>query len=288
MAAELVRFGGMGHTSVLYTNPAQHEHIHHFEEQMTTARVLINTPSSQGAIGDLYNFKLDPSLTLGCGSWGGNSVSGNVGPQHLLNVKTVTERRENMLWFRIPPKVYFKFGCLPVALRDIQDRKRAFIVTDKPLFDLGMCDRVTQVLEEMGLKCEIFHDVEPDPSLDTVMRGVDLMNKFNPDVIIPIGGGSPMDAAKIMWLMYEQPDTDFESLAMRFMDIRKRVYELPSLGKKAMLVAIPTTSGTGSEVTPFAVVTDNRTGMKYPLADYALTPHIAIIDPELVLHMPKA
>ena len=278
----------MGHTSVLYTNPAQHEHIHHFEEHMTTARVLINTPSSQGAIGDLYNFKLDPSLTLGCGSWGGNSVSGNVAPKHLLNIKTVTERRENMLWFRIPPKVYFKFGCLPVALRDIQERQRAFIVTDKPLFDLGMCDRVTQVLEDMGLKYEIFHDVEPDPSLDTVMRGVEAMNQFEPDVIIPIGGGSPMDAAKIMWLMYEHPETDFESLAMRFMDIRKRVYELPPLGKRAMLVAIPTTSGTGSEVTPFAVVTDNRTGMKYPLADYALTPHIAIIDPELVLHMPKA
>jgi acetaldehyde dehydrogenase/alcohol dehydrogenase len=287
MAAELVRFGGMGHTSVLYTNPAQHEHIQHFEEQMTTARVLINTPSSQGAIGDLYNFKLDPSLTLGCGSWGGNSVSGNVAPKHLLNIKTVTERRENMLWFRIPPKVYFKFGCLSTALRDIQGRQRAFIVTDKPLFDLGMCDRVTQVLEDLGLKSEVFYDVEPDPSLDTVMRGVDQMNKFEPDVIIPVGGGSPMDAAKIMWLMYEHPETDFESLAMRFMDIRKRVYELPPLGNRAMLVAIPTTSGTGSEVTPFAVVTDNRTGMKYPLADYALTPHIAIVDPELVLNMPK-
>jgi acetaldehyde dehydrogenase/alcohol dehydrogenase len=288
MAEQLVRFGGMGHTSVLYTNPAQKEHIQHFEECMTTARVLINTPSSQGAIEDLYNFKLDPSLTLGCGSWGGNSVSGNVGPQHLLNVKTVTERRENMLWFRIPPKVYFKFGCLATALKDIQGRQRAFIVTDKPLFDLGMCDRVTQVLEDLGIRYEVFYDVEPDPSLDTVMRGVDLMNQFDPDVIIPVGGGSPMDAAKIMWLMYEHPETDFESLAMRFMDIRKRVYELPPLGRKAMLVAIPTTSGTGSEVTPFAVVTDSRTGMKYPLADYALTPHIAIVDPELVLNMPKA
>jgi acetaldehyde dehydrogenase/alcohol dehydrogenase len=288
MAEQLVRFGGMGHTSVLYTNPAQKEHIQHFEECMTTARVLINTPSSQGAIEDLYNFKLDPSLTLGCGSWGGNSVSGNVGPQHLLNVKTVTERRENMLWFRIPPKVYFKFGCLATALKDIQGRQRAFIVTDKPLFDLGMCDRVTQVLEDLGIRYEVFYDVEPDPSLDTVMRGVDLMNQFDPDVIIPVGGGSPMDAAKIMSLMYEHPETDFESLAMRFMDIRKRVYELPPLGRKAMLVAIPTTSGTGSEVTPFAVVTDSRTGMKYPLADYALTPHIAIVDPELVLNMPKA
>ncbi|MBE7383581.1 MAG: bifunctional acetaldehyde-CoA/alcohol dehydrogenase [Leptolyngbya sp. SIO1E4] len=288
MAEQLVQFGGRGHTSVLYTNPAQYDHIQYFEERLTTARVLINTPSSQGAIGDLYNFKLDPSLTLGCGTWGGNSVSENVGPRHLLNIKTVTERRENMLWFRVPPKVYFKFGCLSTALQDLQGRQRAFIVTDKPLFDLGMCDRVTQGLEDMGIRYEVFYDVEPDPCLDTVMRGVKQMNQFNPDVIIPVGGGSPMDAAKVMWLMYEHPETDFDSLAMRFMDIRKRVYELPPLGQKAILVAIPTTSGTGSEVTPFAVVTDNRTGMKYPLADYALTPQIAIVDPELVLNMPKA
>ncbi|WP_008311505.1 bifunctional acetaldehyde-CoA/alcohol dehydrogenase [Leptolyngbya sp. PCC 6406] len=288
MAEALVQFGGRGHTSVLYIDPAHHDQIHTFEQRLTTARVLINTPSSQGAIGDLYNFKLDPSLTLGCGTWGGNSVSENVGPHHLLNIKTVTERRENMLWFRVPPKIYFKYGCLPTALKDLKGRQRAFIITDKPLFDLGICDRLTQSLDELGIRHEIFHDVEPDPSLDTVMRGLDVMNKFNPDVIIPIGGGSPMDAAKVMWLMYEHPDTEFDSLAMRFMDIRKRVYELPPLGQKAILVAIPTTSGTGSEVTPFAVVTDNRTGMKYPLADYALTPNMAIVDPELVLHMPKA
>lgn len=288
MAEQLVQFGGRGHTSVLYVDPAHHDRIHTFEQRLTTARVLINTPSSQGAIGDLYNFKLDPSLTLGCGTWGGNSVSENVGPRHLLNIKTVTERRENMLWFRVPPKIYFKCGCLPTALKDLKGRQRAFIITDKPLFELGICDRLIQALDELNIRHEIFHDVEPDPSLDTVMRGLDCMNKFNPDVIIPIGGGSPMDAAKVMWLMYEHPETEFDSLAMRFMDIRKRVYELPPLGQKAILVAIPTTSGTGSEVTPFAVVTDNRTGIKYPLADYALTPNMAIVDPELVLHMPKA
>lgn len=288
MAEQLVQFGGRGHTSVLYVDPAHHDRIHAFEQRLTTARVLINTPSSQGAIGDLYNFKLDPSLTLGCGTWGGNSVSENVGPRHLLNIKTVTERRENMLWFRVPPKIYFKCGCLPTALKDLKGRQRAFIITDKPLFELGICDRLIQALDELNIRHEIFHDVEPDPSLDTVMRGLDCMNKFNPDVIIPIGGGSPMDAAKVMWLMYEHPETEFDSLAMRFMDIRKRVYELPPLGQKAILVAIPTTSGTGSEVTPFAVVTDNRTGIKYPLADYALTPNMAIVDPELVLHMPKA
>ncbi len=287
MAEQLIQFGGRGHTSVLYTDPANHDQVRYFEQRVTTARVLINTPSSQGAIGDLYNFKLDPSLTLGCGTWGGNSVSENVGPRHLLNVKTVTERRENMLWFRVPPKIYFKAGCLPTALKDLKGRQRAFIITDKPLFDLGVCDRLTQALDELSIRHEIFHDVEPDPSLDTVMRGLDAMQKFNPDVIIPIGGGSPMDAAKVMWLMYEHPDTEFDRLAMRFMDIRKRVYELPPLGKKAILVAIPTTSGTGSEVTPFAVVTDNRTGIKYPLADYALTPNIAIVDPELVMNMPK-
>lgn len=287
IAEQLIQFGGRGHTSVLYTDPHNQAHIEQFENTLTTARVLINTPSSQGAIGDLYNFKLDPSLTLGCGTWGGNSVSENVAPRHLLNIKTVTERRENMLWFRIPPKVYFKYGCLPVALRELQECKRAFIVTDKPLFDLGMCDRVVTVLEEMGVQPEIFYDVEPDPCLSTVMRGLDRMNQFKPDVIIALGGGSPMDAAKVMWLMYEQPDTDFDGLAMRFMDIRKRVYELSPLGQKALLVAIPTTSGTGSEVTPFAVVTDDRTGIKYPLADYALTPHMAIVDPELVLDLPK-
>jgi acetaldehyde dehydrogenase/alcohol dehydrogenase len=286
-AKKLVEFGGMGHTAVLYTAPSNKEHINYYESKVETARVLINTPASQGAIGDLYNFRLDPSLTLGCGTWGGNSISGNVGPQHLLNVKTVSERRENMLWFRIPPKVYFKYGCLPTALRELVGKKRAFIITDKPLYELGVTRPVEEILDDIGLKYDTFYDVEPDPSLGTVKKGLSLMNTFNPDVIISIGGGSPMDAAKVMWLMYEHPEIEFEGLAMRFMDIRKRVYELPALGQKAMMVAIPTTSGTGSEVTPFAVVTDERTGIKYPLADYALTPNMAIIDPELVMNMPK-
>jgi acetaldehyde dehydrogenase/alcohol dehydrogenase len=286
-AEKLVRFGGLGHTAVLYTAPSNSEHIKAFETKVETARVLINTPSSQGAIGDLYNFRLDPSLTLGCGTWGGNSVSENVAPHHLLNIKTVSERRENMLWFRVPPKVYFKYGCLPVALRELAGKQRAFIVTDKALFNLGVTRGVEEVLEEIGVKYDIFYDVEPDPSLSTINRGLALMKSFNPDVIIAIGGGSPMDAAKVMWLMYEQPETEFEGLAMRFMDIRKRVYELPTLGQKAMMIAIPTTSGTGSEVTPFAVVTDDLTGIKYPLADYTLTPNMAIVDPELVMNMPK-
>jgi len=286
-AEQLIKFGGMGHTAVLYTSPANSDRIKYYESTVETARVLINTPSSQGAIGDLYNFHLDPSLTLGCGSWGGNSVSENVAPHHLLNIKSVSERRENMLWFRIPPKVYFKYGCLPIALRELAGKQRAFIVTDKPLYNLGVTRPVEEVLEEIGVKYDIFYDVEPDPSLSTVNRGLALMNTFNPDVIIAIGGGSPMDAAKVMWLMYEHPETEFEGLATRFMDIRKRVYELPTLGQKAIMVAIPTTSGTGSEVTPFAVVTDDRTGIKYPLADYALTPNMAIVDPELVLNMPK-
>ena len=286
-AESLIKFGGLGHTSVLYTAPANQEHIRIFENKLETARVLINTPSSQGAIGDLYNFKLDPSLTLGCGSWGDNSVSENVGVHHLLNVKTVSERRENMLWFRIPPKIYFKYGCLPIALRELADKKRAFIITDKPLFDLGVVEKITKVLDEIGVKHDVFHDVEPDPTLSNVNKGLELLRSYQPDVIIAVGGGSPMDAAKVMWLMYEHPEVEFEGLAMRFMDIRKRVYELPSLGKKATMVAIPTTSGTGSEVTPFAVVTDDRVGIKYPLADYALTPNMAIVDPELVLGMPK-
>lgn len=286
-AEQLIEFGGLGHTSVLYTNPANLDDIAYFENRMKTGRVLINTPSSQGAIGDLYNFKLDPSLTLGCGTWGGNTVSDNVTPHHLVNIKTVSQRRQNMLWFRIPPKVYFKYGCLPVALRDLVGKERAFIITDKPLFDLGIVDKVTQVLDEIGVKHDVFHDVEPDPTLSNVNKGLALLRSYQPDVIIAIGGGSPMDAAKVMWLMYEHPDVEFEGLAMRFMDIRKRVYELPPLGQKAIMVAIPTTSGTGSEVTPFAVVTDDRVGVKYPLADYALTPNIAIADPELTLNMPK-
>ena len=286
-AEQLVELGGRGHTAVLYTSPSNLEHIRRFEDKVETARVLINTPSSQGAIGDLYNFRLDPSLTLGCGTWGGNSVSENVEPRHLLNVKTVAERRENMLWFRVPPKVYFKYGALPIAIQELTDKRRAFIVTDKALYDLGMTNVLEEALNDIGLKYDIFYDVEPDPSLDTVERGLEMMRAFSPDVIIALGGGSPMDAAKIMWLLYEHPEIEFEGLAMRFMDIRKRVYELPPLGEKALLVAIPTTSGTGSEVTPFAVVTDRRNNIKYPLADYALTPSMAIVDPELVLHMPK-
>jgi len=286
-AKQLVCFGGRGHTAVLYTDPANTDHIRNFEDSVETARVLINTPSSQGAIGDLYNFRLDPSLTLGCGTWGGNSISENVEPNHLLNIKTVAERRENMLWFRVPPKVYFKYGSLPVAMQELANRQRALIVTDKPLYDLGMTASLEDALKQVGLTYDVFYDVEPDPSLETVQRGLTLMHSFNPDVIIALGGGSPMDAAKVMWLMYEHPEIEFEGLAMRFMDIRKRVYELPPLGEKAVMVAIPTTSGTGSEVTPFAVVTDRRDGIKYPLADYALTPTMAIVDPALVLNMPK-
>ncbi len=287
-AEALILLGGRGHTSVLYTAPSNHDRIDYFDSHVSTGRVLINTPSSQGAIGDLYNFKLDPSLTLGCGTWGGNSVSENVSVCHLLNIKTVSERRENMLWFRVPPKVYFKYGCLPVALRDLVGKKRAFIVTDKPLFDMGMLKEVTDVLEEINIEYQVFYDVQPDPNLSTIEMGLARVNSFAPDVIIAFGGGSPMDAAKVIWLMYEHPEVEFEGIAMRFMDIRKRVYELPALGNKAQMVAIPTTSGTGSEVTPFAVVTDDRTGIKYPLADYALTPNMAIVDPELVLNMPKS
>ncbi len=286
-ASQLVNFGGRGHTSVLYTDPANRDDIAYFENALQTSRVLINTPSSQGAIGDLYNFKLDPSLTLGCGTWGGNSVSENVGPHHLLNLKTVTQRRENMLWFRIPPKIYFKPGCLPIALRELEGKKRAFLITDKPLFDLGMLHPITHVLDEIKVNWDVYHDVEPDPTLSNVNRGLEQLRNFQPDAIIALGGGSPMDAAKVMWLMYEQPQIEFEGLAMRFMDIRKRVYELPDLGKKAQLICVPTTSGTGSEVTPFAVVTDDRVGIKYPLADYALTPNMAIVDPDLTLNMPK-
>ena len=286
-AKQLISFGGKGHTCVLYTAPEQQARIQYFESQVQTGRVLINTPSSQGAIGDFYNFKLEPSLTLGCGTWGGNTICDNVSPRHLLNIKTVCERRENMLWFRVPPTIYFKYGCLPVALRELKGKKRALIVTDKPLCDLGLVKEVTDVLEEIGIEHDIFYDVEPEPKLSSINQGLAVLNTYQPDVIIAFGGGSPMDAAKIMWLMYEHPEVEFEGIAMRFMDIRKRVYELPPLGKKAMMVAIPTTSGTGSEVTPFAVVTDQKNGIKYPLADYALTPNLAIIDPELVLNLPR-
>lgn len=287
-AEALIAAGGIGHTSVLYTDPLNRDRINDFGAMMKTGRILVNTPSSQGAIGDLYNFKLEPSLTLGCGSWGGNSVSENVGVKHLMNVKTVAERRENTLWFNVPKNIYFKFGCLPLALKDLAGSKRAMIVTDKPLMDLGLVAKVTDALDAINMDYEIFYDVKPDPDLSTVKAGLKMMNGYKPDVIIALGGGSPMDAAKIMWLMYESPETKFEDLAMRFMDIKKRICTFPELGKKAKMVCIPTTSGTGSEVTPFAVVTDDKTGAKYPIADYALTPDMAICDPELVMGMPKS
>ncbi len=287
IAIRLVQFGGIGHTSVLYTDLRNTDRIESFSSLLKTGRLLVNMPASQGAIGDIYNFKLDPSLTLGCGSWGGNSVSENVGVKHLLNIKTNAERRENMLWLQIPPKIYFKSGCLPVALSDLNGRKRAFIITDKPIYDLGYTDLITRELKKMNIDFSIFAEVEPDPTLANVNKGLSSMNAFQPDVIISLGGGSAMDAAKIMWLMYEYPDTEFEGLALRFMDIRKRIYQFPALGRKAYMVAIPTTSGTGSEVTPFAVVTDEKTGIKYPIADYQLTPNMAIVDPEFVLTMPK-
>ena len=286
-AAALVEFGGIGHTSALYTDMRNSDRAKTFGAAMKTGRVLVNMPSSQGAIGDIYNFKLEPSLTLGCGSWGGNSISENVGVKHLMNIKNIAERRENMLWFRIPPKVYIKYGCLALALRELSDRKRAVIVTDRPLYDLGYADRVTHVLEEMNLEFEVFFEVKPDPDLTTIRKGLDLCNVFKPDVIIALGGGSPMDAAKMMWLMYENPEAKFEEMAMRFMDIEKRICVFPDHARKVQFVAIPTTSGTGSEVTPFAVVTDDATGKKYPIADYSLTPDMAIIDPELVMNMPK-
>lgn len=287
MANDLVLLGGAGHTSVLYTDARTQDRINYFAEKLPTCRLLINSPSSHGGIGDLYNFRLEPSLTLGCGSWGGNSVSGNVGVEHLLNYKTVAERRENMLWFKVPPKVYFKRGAVDLALRVLQGKKRAFIVTDRYLFNSGAVDNIVKVLDEVGIAHEIFFDVKPDPTLSTVKQAMDIIKPYEPDVIIALGGGSPMDAAKIMWLLYEQPETVFEDIAMRFMDIRKRVCQIPDLGKKATMVCIPTTSGTGSEVTPFSIITDDETGVKYAIADYALTPNIAIIDPNFVDHMPK-
>lgn len=289
-ASRLVELGGFGHTSVLYTDQNNSkDRIEKFGSVMKTGRTIINMPSSQGAIGDIYNFRLEPSLTLGCGSWGGNSVSENVGVKHLLNIKSIAERRENMLWFRVPEKVYFKYGCLPFALKELKDmnKKKAFIVTDKTLYDLGFVDTVIETLEHHGIDFKIFFDVEPDPTLATARKGAAEMKLFEPDVIIAVGGGSPMDAAKIMWVLYEHPEIKFEDLAMRFMDIRKRVYTFPKMGEKAMLVAVTTTSGTGSEVTPFAVITDERTGIKYPLADYELTPDMAVIDAELMMNMPK-
>ncbi|MEY2666675.1 MAG: hypothetical protein RLZZ384_846 [Pseudomonadota bacterium] len=283
----LIEFGGLGHTAVIYANPLDTDHITEFREALDVCRILINTPSSQGASGDLYNFRLEPSLTLGCGTWGGGVVSGNVGPMNLLNIQVVADRRDNMLWYRVPSKIYFNAGCLPTALQDIQACSRAFIVTDKYIFNSGMVQEVRSALEKFDITFRIFYDVEENPTMSTVQRGLAQIESFQPDVIIAFGGGSPMDAAKVMWLMYEHPEVEFAGMAARFMDMRKRVYELPPLGNKAILVAIPTTSGTGSEVTPFAVVTDDKTGIKYPLADYSLTPSIAIIDSQLVMRLPK-
>ncbi|WP_394205367.1 bifunctional acetaldehyde-CoA/alcohol dehydrogenase [Shewanella waksmanii] len=288
-AEALVTLGGIGHTSGLYTDQdTQTERVKTFGFRMKTARILINTPASQGGIGDLYNFKLAPSLTLGCGSWGGNSISENVGPSHLINKKMVAKRAENMLWHKLPSSIYFRRGSLPIALEELSDKKRALIVTDKYLFNNGYCDETIKILKAQGLETEVFYDVEADPTLAIVNQGAKVAASFQPDVIIALGGGSPMDAAKIIWVMYEHPDVDFADLALRFMDIRKRIYKFPKLGKKASMVAIPTTSGTGSEVTPFAVVTDEQTGMKYPIADYELTPNMAIVDPNLVMDMPKS
>ena len=287
MAAQLIALGGFGHTSVLYIDEKEQDKINNYGETVKTSRVLINMPASQGAIGDIYNFRLEPSLTLGCGSWGNNSISENVGPKHLLNVKTVAERRENMLWFKLPPKIYFKYGCLPVALQELKNKKRAFIVTDSFLFNSGMIDKITDTLQEIGVESEVFHQVKPDPTLATINTAMNLVNAYNPDVIIGVGGGSPMDAAKIIWLLYEHPEVKFEGLALRFMDIRKRIYSFPDMGKKAEMVCIPTTSGTGSEVTPFAIITDEKTGMKWSIADYALTPSMAICDSELAMGQPK-
>ena len=289
-ADRLIELGGMGHTSVLYTDQVKNrDRVLTFGERMKTARTLINMPAAQGAIGDLFNFKLAPSLTLGCGSWGGNSVSENVGPKHLINVKSIAERRENMLWFRVPEKTYFKYGGLPVALQELADmgKKKAFIVTDRVLFDMGYTNKITDVLDANGIQYKIFSDVEPDPTLRCAKAGAAEMAAFNPDVIISLGGGSAMDAAKIMWVMYEHPEVNFHDLAMTFMDIRKRIYKFPTMGQKAMMVSIATSAGTGSEVTPFAVITDEQTGVKYPLADYELTPDMAIVDAELMMTSPK-
>ncbi|WP_035294972.1 bifunctional acetaldehyde-CoA/alcohol dehydrogenase [Clostridium sp. KNHs214] len=289
-AERLVELGGIGHTSCLYIDANRgKEKIEKFSHRMKTGRTIINMPSSQGAIGDIYNFKLAPSLTLGCGSWGGNSVSENVGPKHLLNIKNVAERRENMLWFRVPEKIYFKYGSIGVALKELKDlnKKRAFIVTDRVLFDLGYANKITSVLNEIDVNYKIFTDVEPDPTLAAAEKGAEEMTSYKPDTIIALGGGSAMDAAKIMWVLYEHPEVKFEDLAMRFMDIRKRVYKFPVMGEKATLICVATSAGTGSEVTPFAVITDEKTGIKYPLADYELTPDMAIVDAELMMNMPK-
>ena len=290
-AEHLIADGGYGHTSAVYLNEiTEQEKLDAFEARMKTCRVLVNSPSSHGGLGDLYNFKLIPSLTLGCGSWGGNSVSNNVGPQNLINIKTVAKRRENMLWFRTPQKVYIKRGCLPVALSElgnVLDKKKVFIVTDSFLYKNGYTKTITDKLDEMGIQHTTFYDVAPDPSLACAKEGAAAMKSFEPDCIIAVGGGSAMDAGKIMWVMYEHPEADFMDMAMRFMDIRKRVYTFPKMGEKAYFIAVPTSAGTGSEVTPFAVITDEKTGVKYPLADYELMPNMAIVDADLMMSMPK-
>ena len=289
-AEQLVADGGYGHTSSLYINVNEKEKMEKHAVAMKTCRILINTPSSQGGIGDLYNFKLVPSLTLGCGSWGGNSVSENVGVKHLINIKTVAERRENMLWMRTPEKVYFKKGCLPVALdelKNVMGKKRCFIVTDSFLYKNGYTKKIEDKLDEMGIVHTCFSDVEPDPSLASARAGAAAMRAFEPDCIIAMGGGSAMDAGKIMWVLYENPDADFDDMAMDFMDIRKRIYTFPKMGKKAYFIAVPTSSGTGSEVTPFAIITDKETGIKWPLADYELLPDMAIVDTDNMMSAPK-
>ncbi|MGL5349547.1 MAG: bifunctional acetaldehyde-CoA/alcohol dehydrogenase [Cetobacterium sp.] len=286
-ADRLIELGGMGHTSVLYADElVAKDKIDLFGQTMKTGRTLINMPAAQGAIGDVFNFKLAPSLTLGCGSWGGNAVSENVGVKHLINIKTVAKRRENMLWFRIPERVYFKFGSLPVALEELKGKKKAVIVTDNQLAKLGYTDHITSVLDCIGVDYRVFSDVEADPTLSVVEKGAELMRSYNPDVVIALGGGSAMDAAKIMWVMYEHPTVNFKDLAMTFMDIRKRIVKFPKMGEKAEFWAVATSAGTGSEVTPFAVITDDVTGVKYPLADYEITPNVAIVDPQLMLSMP--
>ena len=290
-AERLIADGGCGHTSSIYLNPiTEKEKLAEFAGRMKTCRILVNTPSSLGGIGDIYNFKLSPSLTLGCGSWGGNSVSENVGVKHLLNIKTVAERRENMLWFRSPEKIYIKRGCLPAALDELKavnPRKRAFIVTDRFLYGNGYTRPVTDKLNEIGISYTVFSEVEPDPTLNIAKKGAEQMTNFAPDVIIAVGGGSAMDAAKIMWVLYEHPDADFTDMAMRFSDIRKRIYTFPKMGEKAYFIAVPTSAGTGSEVTPFAVITDSDTGIKYPLADYELMPDMAIVDADMQMSAPK-
>ena len=287
IAKKLVNLAGKGHTSVLHTDSRFNERIKYFSENLNTGRIIINSPSSHGAIGDIYNFKLDPSLTLGCGSWGKNSTSENVNIKHLLNYKTVAVKRENMLWQKLPPKIYFKRGAVDLALKELKDKKRAFIITDRFLFNKGIAFNITKILEEINVDYQIFFDIKPDPDIKTVNEALNIINSYNPDVIIALGGGSPIDAAKLVWLLYEQDQTKFNDVALRFMDIRKRICKIKQLGEKAIFVAIPTTSGTGSEVTPFTIITENNSHIKYAIADYSLMPNMAIIDPNFVDDMPK-